>query len=112
MENIIPIIIGIFIFVGLIVFINYPAMDSKDTTTQDGLEDVVTDENTIYVKTHDKDRVKEKIIEGAPFDEPIDYNFVKKEESPVIKQPEATLNEHASEVIGVKKRQPRKRNKK
>lgn len=49
-----------------IVFMIYPTINTpneQELTTHDGLEDVVVDEKTIHVKTHDKDRVKEEVIE-------------------------------------------------
>lgn len=66
------------IFIGVLIFFVLVAIvlsktetpvylddQNKPITTQDGLEDVIVDEKTIHVKTHDKDRVKEEIIEAT-----------------------------------------------
>lgn len=88
------------IFIGVLIFFVLVAIvlsktetpvylddQNKPITSQDGLEDVIVDEKTIHVKTHDKDRVKEEVIEAAivtaddfvekdaPFDESVDYGF-------------------------------------
>jgi len=95
------------IFIGVLIFFVLVAIvlsktetpvylddQNKPITTQDGLEDVIVDEKTVHVKTHDKDRVKEEVIEAAIVTAD---DFVEKKAT----QPEGVrqLNEHIAKVI-------------
>ena len=66
------ILLGIILFFVLVAIVLsktdtpvYLDDQNKPITTHNGLEDVVVDEKTIHVKTHDKDRVKEEVIEAT-----------------------------------------------
>jgi hypothetical protein len=95
------ILLAIIIFFGLVAYVLsktetpvYLDDQNKPITTQDGIEDVVTDEKTVHVKTHDKDRVKEEIIETTTV---TTDDFIEKE----TKQPEGVrqLTEHIASVV-------------
>jgi len=62
-------IIVIFLFVGYFAFKTETPVhldgNNQPITSQDSIEDVVTDENTLHVKVHEKDRIKEEKIEAA-----------------------------------------------
>lgn len=74
----IAIIIGLSVL-GIIVWKIYPIINTPNTsefTMEDKFKEVITDENTIHVKKHDKDRVKEEVIEATVI---TTDDFVKKE---------------------------------
>jgi hypothetical protein len=62
-------IILFFVIVAIVLFKTetpvYLDDQNKPITTQDGLEDVVIDEKTVHVKTYDKERIKEEVIEAT-----------------------------------------------
>ena len=90
------------IVIGLLITTYYLAKSEIDTfldennqpiTSQDGLEDVVTDDKTIHVKVHDKDRVKEEKIEATTIT--TDDFIPVEEESKGVR----TLTDHIAKVI-------------
>lgn len=97
-------ILGIIItiIIGLLITAYYLSKSEIDTfldennqpiTSQDGLEDVITDEKTLHVKVHQKDRIKEEKIETTTI---TTGDFVEKEEVP---KGVATLTDHIAKVI-------------
>lgn len=91
-------IIIVLVLLGLIVYSIYPAISAphaSEFTTQDSIEDVITDENTIYVKQHKKG-IKKEIVEATTI---TTNDFVEKEIEFKDTAGGRQLTEHIAKVI-------------